>query len=534
MERIKLDGRLGFSLEVTPEELDVLTGSDRAAAQELLVQLVQSEHCRIVGDTYFPPEWNEEVFADKNIESMEFDLPVVSLNEGLATDAVNIEQYKDEYFAFLKEQLKEKCNSDMCCEIYWDYRDEIGAQDVREAIDNYKEHGFESPEDCIVEKLLDYNRDYDSYMFGEIDREIRNCDNEHVVAYYETYGDLYEDAVAVGYNGIDVCIDEILGKSEFCVNVMFGTETEQDYDMGSIVTSFGSYRGPDFDYLAENVDYLDNALTYFIHQQGHSVKEVYDCLIDNPRGFGSAEEMNFAKSIVDDIVNNSSEAMSELCALVKLNGKELFELFWATEHNMEYLSFGKDTDIGIFNEWAGTGGLLEFKLDKPFVVPAGMVREIQIEGAKNSGYTVDQVYGLVGSCWKETLEFTGEAPKLYEEDLEATVKAARAFENPFELQETGREYDFIATVQNNTDSVLRFTFDENLGIEDFDVAPNDWVGLMADDNGRETYRAIKTEDYKLDIVELKPQLDDVITSCEKMSKKGIEQVCKESVADKER
>lgn len=157
--------------------------------------------------------------------------------------------------------------------------------------------------------------------------------------------------------------------------------------------------------------------------------------------------------------------------------------------------------------------MLEFKLDKPFVVPAGMVREIQIEGAENRGYSVDNVYGLVGGCWKETLEFAGENPVLYEEDLEATVKAAYCLANPFELQRTGREYDFIATVKNNTDSVLKFKFDEYVDVDNFEIAPNDWVGLLANEEGRATYRAIEREEFELEIVEVKPALDSVIKSC---------------------
>lgn len=102
---------------------------------------------------------------------------------------------------------------------------------------------------------------------------------------------------------------------------------------------------------------------------------------------------------------------------------------------------------------------------------------------------------------------------LYEKNVQATDNAVQNYLNPFELKETGRGYDFIATVQNNTDSVLKFKFDEDLGIDDFEIAPNDWVGLLADATGRETYRAIENEEYELEIVEVKPQLDEVIKSC---------------------
>ena len=87
MDRVNMSGRLGFSLDLSQEEFQVLTGEDRGAAQELLVRLVQSEQCTIVGDTYFPAEWNEEALApvmepndlrDIDMEPyLEFDLPAV-------------------------------------------------------------------------------------------------------------------------------------------------------------------------------------------------------------------------------------------------------------------------------------------------------------------------------------------------------------------------------------------------------------------------------------------------------------------------
>ena len=439
MEKIKLDGRLGCSLEVSLEEARILSGDDRAVAQELLKKLVQSERCKIVGDTYFPPEWNEEVPKEIDLDKLEFDLPEIFPSNAPFVDTAKVETYKEEYFSFLKDLLKEKCNSDMCCEVYWDYREEISPSTLREAVDNYKEAGYESPIDYIVEQLLGQNIDYDSDMFNDIETEILNCDNEHVVAYFETFGNLREDAYEAGYEGIDVNADEILKRSYFCVNVMFATDAERNFDMGSIVTAFGSYRDPDLDYVASEPDVLDNALTYFIHQQGHSVKEVYDCLLDNPRGWGSGSDLSFAQAIVNDIVNNSSEAMSEVTALVKLDGEAFLELIETVDKGERHLTFDKNTDMGIFNEWAGTGGLLEFQLDKPFVVPASMVRGVQIEGAQNDNYSVDSVYGLVGSCWKETLGYTDEKPVLFEEDLSATVHSVMEFLAAKEQEELADE-----------------------------------------------------------------------------------------------
>ncbi len=372
---------------------------------------------------------------------------IVAVYDNLKSDEI-IKTYEQEYLTFLKEQLEDKCNSDMCCEVYWDYRDELSAQSIREAVDNYKKSGCVSAKDYLVEKLEHLNFDYDSDMFGEIETELENCENEHVVAYFAKYGDLRDDAFSVGYNGIDVKVDEILRKSNFHVNVMFATPAERNFDMGSIVSAFGSWRAPDFEGVKVYPEMMDNGLTYFVNQQGHSVKEVYDCLLNNLRGFGSNDKMNFVRAVVNDIVNNSSDAMSEITALVKLDGYELLELFEEAEKGEKYLTFGKDTMMGIFNEWSGTGGLLEFELEKPFVVPTSMVRNVQIEGAKSDwGYSVDSVFGLIGSCWKETLGYTDMAPELYPDDWAAAVDYAEELSHRL-AEEALADIDEVLTFAN--------------------------------------------------------------------------------------
>lgn len=74
----------------------------------------------------------------------------------------------------------------------------------------------------------------------------------------------------------------------------------------------------------------------------------------------------------------------------------------------------------------------------------------------------------------------------------------------FEMHETGRSYDFIATVQNTTDSPITISFDsidqDPYGYcpENFEVAPRDWVGLLADENGWATFKAIKNGDFSVE------------------------------------
>ena len=70
-EMIKLDARLGISLNVLPEELEILKKEDKTA-QNLLIRLIQSDRCVMCGDTYFPDCWNEEYLTDE----LNFDLPI--------------------------------------------------------------------------------------------------------------------------------------------------------------------------------------------------------------------------------------------------------------------------------------------------------------------------------------------------------------------------------------------------------------------------------------------------------------------------
>lgn len=67
-----------------------------------------------------------------------------------------------------------------------------------------------------------------------------------------------------------------------------------------------------------------------------------------------------------------------------------------------------------------------------------------------------------------------------------------------EIKETGRDYDFIAVVENNTTKTLKLYVDdlESWYSEPIIVSANDWVGLLADDEGRETMENIKNGDFK--------------------------------------
>lgn len=58
---------------------------------------------------------------------------------------------------------------------------------------------------------------------------------------------------------------------------------------------------------------------------------------------------------------------------------------------------------GLYDPWSGGGSVLEIELDKDVKLPIKYTI-FCVEGCKMHGYDIDEVYGLIGSCWKETIK----------------------------------------------------------------------------------------------------------------------------------
>lgn len=68
------------------------------------------------------------------------------------------------------------------------------------------------------------------------------------------------------------------------------------------------------------------------------------------------------------------------------------------------------------------------------------------------------------------------------------------------VKETGRNYDFIATIENNTDAQIVITFTSDYEyIEPIKIAPQDWIGIEASDEGYATIVALMERKYKTEV-----------------------------------
>ena len=107
------------------------------------------------------------------------------------------------------------------------------------------------------------------------------------------------------------------------------------------------------------------------------------------------------------------------------------------------------------------------------------------------------------------------------------------FENDLiKVSATGRDHGFIAIIDNKTDGQICIHYDEpgyNDNYNPILVAPNDWFGLLADDEGRDWLKAI--ENNQIYIVTDDDEIDYYPTGC---SMTLWNEECKEITAEVEK
>lgn len=67
--------------------------------------------------------------------------------------------------------------------------------------------------------------------------------------------------------------------------------------------------------------------------------------------------------------------------------------------------------------------------------------------------------------------------------------------NVIKISTTDRDYDFIAIVENKTDKEIQIIFDNELEFCNFSVDANDWVGLLANDDGYTSLKELEAERF---------------------------------------
>lgn len=438
--------------ETSSTELQTLAQSD-VVAERVNAALNENAGQDILSQLMSDDAWQvREAVAKKGygLETL-VDDPVLNVSQAAETvkqeqfinDPDNVARYKE----LLKEYISANTFGDMEMHISpTSYDDDISANTVLEWYNSYCESS-ERP-DISFERHIeregytifsDTVYDEERELVNEIRKDFEKnapellpiFDNMNETAPY----DLLEEG---GYKGTFVDYENFLSNS-YHVNLMFATDKERNTDMGAIPEMFydSADKSADFEYST------DNALTYLIHQQGYTLADIYMGL-KNPE---TVAENKFLKSIVSEIENYPDYSMAELTALIHLSGKNLIETLDAIANSRDYITLSKDTMIGIYNEWQGSGSILEVELEKDMVIPTSMIRNVQFESRShdnvrgNNGYTVDDVYGLVGSCWDGEASITTEAPELKKENMKETQATLQKLNKQATKDISERDYD---------------------------------------------------------------------------------------------
>lgn len=64
------------------------------------------------------------------------------------------------------------------------------------------------------------------------------------------------------------------------------------------------------------------------------------------------------------------------------------------------------------------------------------------------------------------------------------------------VETTGHNYDFIATIENKTENTILIVFDDESDyLPEITINAYDWIGLLANDTGYETLKALANNKF---------------------------------------
>ena len=232
--------------------------------------------------------------------------------------------------------------------------------------------------------------------------------------------------------------DHFLGH-EMKVNIMLRTDNERNNEYTTIHEQYVAMVDPDALTQPDETLKEESMLTWLLKQQGHTLDELQATmkdynkfLYDAPYANGAPVEYYdedgkrldnagkidlfnkthnaFLTSVCQELENQTYD-MGVMTVLAKMSIEDFIKM----QSGDKEITFSKDCMIGIYNPWNGSGSVLEIELEKDLVFTTDMVRDIQIEGVKPEfEWTVDDSYGLIGSCWKEPKSVEEKANRLDE------------------------------------------------------------------------------------------------------------------------
>ena len=308
--------------------------------------------------------------------------------------------------ARLKEIIKttQYPNNDGGIEMYLDYRDTLSNETL------YKIMTADNPKEYFVEWLSDCEMDDSLYYENQIEEEISKklSDEEKIFCLQnrDELNDWFHDNYYFYYDAEHY-------NETVKVNIMLDTgNCNYDFTRDNIL-NYCNY------YSNGGKDLKDSSILWLARQQkkaGDLRKAIKKVL--------NGEDVYFDDKFIESTIEELENLPSHMATLTFLVNMKLFDYFdlrdamaAEKELNKSYIfeerkgkgtiTISKDTMCGLFDVWSGGGSVLEIELDKDVVLPIKCIWKAEIETGKSQyGYSVDSVYGFVGSVWDGTVKET--------------------------------------------------------------------------------------------------------------------------------
>ena len=106
-----------------------------------------------------------------------------------------------------------------------------------------------------------------------------------------------------------------------------------------------------------------------------------------------------AMSTVTFLVDLTLEQLIGLNRLIRLQDRDGRNYDSRKNPYCGYVVIDKDTMTGLYDPWQGGGSVFEIQLEKDVRLPVKFIRSALPDGG--DGYSVEEVYGMCGSAWKQ-------------------------------------------------------------------------------------------------------------------------------------
>ena len=282
-------------------------------------------------------------------------------------------------------------------EIYPDYRDEM---DNATAV---KILASEDPMQSFWEQLDEWYFDYEIQLRTEVENEVRTeltSDNgPYPQGFTPDEKELFEELM--GELVYFLLPEKHFLDQSFRVNIMVDTgDGNYDYVLNSVYPCwYGSYD--------QKID--DRAgIVWLAKTQGYTKGQLWNVL----RKGDMSTLKGFLESMRVEVANISSH-MNTVTFLVEMPLKDLMELnrliklqerngrFYDARKNpyCGYIIIEKTAETGLYDPWNGGGSVFEIELERDVKLPVKYIRSALPDGG--DGYSIEGVYGMCGSAWKE-------------------------------------------------------------------------------------------------------------------------------------